>query len=268
MAAPTQTNATPAEALARPASDVFKASGGRKFALTVIMLLLLPFFLSLPAMIIWRASRGLTVDAVTLGIGAFVFGLSMLFLLVHVIHSHRQRVEIGANSVRLKVPKFRGPTPGFRYIDRQLPHAAIDRVETRGEVYRELGVPTLMRTATVVTKDGERLPLGYAHETNEDPAFPVSRMAELIAERAHVPLVRKEDVQVGSSYRALLGGLPGWEQAKEASDDSRQISAEQYQKLKSRNHVLMFYLAFVVIGLAVIGFIADLGAHGFFNRPI
>lgn len=250
------------------ASDVFKASGGRKLALTAIMALLLPFFLSMPAMILWRASRGLTVDAVALGIGALVFGLSMLFLLVHVINSHRQRIEVGPETVTLKVPKFRGPTPGFRYHDRTLPLTAIERVETRGEVYRELGVPTLMRTATVVTKDGERLPLGYAHETNEDPAFPVSRMAELIAERAKVPLVRKDDVQVGSSYRALLGGLPGWDKAGIATEASLQMSAAQYQQLKSRNHWLMFYLALTVIGLAVIGFIADLGAHGVFNQPI
>lgn len=245
---------------------VYKASGGRKVVLTVVLLLLLPFFVSLPVMIGWRASAGLVADAAWLSVVAVIFGLCLLFVLVHAIYSYRTRIEVGEAALKLKVPRWRGPTPGLFYRSSEIPYADIAKVETRGEVYRELAVPSLMRAASIVTKAGERIALGYAQEISQDPAFPIGEIAREVALRAGVPIEERSGVRVGSQYLALLRGGPRWSEA--AEDGARPAGAdahEEYDRLVGGNHRLMFYLAFVLFGLAGIALVVDLGRAGFLN---
>ena len=177
---------------------VYKAGGGRKFVLTVVLLVLMPFLISLPVMVAWRATAGHLHDAMTLGIGGAIFVAAALFLLVHIVYSYRSRIEVRDDAVKLTVPRWRGPTPGLRYVKYEIPYSDLEKVETRGEIYKEIAVPTLLRSAVLTTKTGERIHLGYVHEASEDPAFPIAHIAEEISRRSGVPLGVKASVKVGN----------------------------------------------------------------------
>lgn len=244
---------------------VYKASGGRKTALTLFLLLVMPFFISLPFIIGMRVSRGLISDSVPLIVAALVIGVSLALMLSHVIYSYRTRIELGDTGVKMTVPDWKGPTPGLRYVKHEIPYDQIARIETRGEVYRELAVPSMMRASTVLTKTGQRIHLGYSHETSEDPAIPVTEIAARIAERAGVEVREKESIRVGSQYKAMLKGTPAWDTADDETEGHRRVTGDDYAKLIQSNHKYMFYLAFVVMGLALIALVVDLGRSGFLN---
>ncbi len=252
---------------AHPSSPptVFRAGGGRKFVLTVVLLVLMPFLVSLPIMIFWRAGAGHLGDAASLAVGGFVFISAALFLLSHIVYSYRGRIEVGDDAVRLSVPKWRGPTPGLRYVKREIKYADIDRIETRGEIYKEIAVPTLLRSAMLTTKTGERVHLGYVHEASEDPAFPIREIADEISRRSGVPIGVKASVKVGSQYKALVKGTPPWDMGGDAGSPEHEMARAEYETLVHKNHVYMFYLAFILFGLAAIAFIVDIGRSGLLN---
>lgn len=257
------------EALApdRPQSSptIFRAGGGRKFVLTVVLLVLMPFLVSLPVMILWRAGAGHIGDAATLAIGGIVFVSAALFLLSHIVYSYRGRIEVGDDAVRLSVPKWRGPTPGLRYVKQEIKYSDIDKIETRGEIYKEIAVPTLLRSAMLTTKNGERVHLGYVHEASEDPAFPIREIADEISRRSGVPIGVKASVKVGSQYKALVKGTPPWDMGGDAGSPEHELARAEYETLVHKNHVYMFYLAFILFGLAAIAFIVDIGRSGLLN---
>jgi hypothetical protein len=244
---------------------IFRAGGGRKFVLTVVLLVLLPFLVSLPIMISWRAIAGHIGDAAALALGGFVFVAAALFLLSHIVYSYRGRIEVGDDAVKLTVPRWRGPTPGLRYVTRSIPYSDLDKIETRGEIYKEIAVPTLLRSAMLTTKSGERVHLGYVHEASEDPAFPIREIADEIARRSGVPIGVKASVKVGSQYKALFRGTPPWDMGGDAGSPEHEMARAEYEALVQKNHVYMFYLAFVLFGLAAIAFVVDLGRSGFLN---
>ncbi|MFO1171143.1 MAG: hypothetical protein U1E49_09250 [Hyphomicrobiaceae bacterium] len=244
---------------------VYKAGGGRKFVLTVVLLVLMPFLISLPVMVTWRATAGHLHDALTLGIGGAIFVAAALFLLVHIVYSYRSRIEVRDDAVKLTVPRWRGPTPGLRYVKYEIPYSELDKVETRGEIYKEIAVPTLLRSAVLTTKTGERIHLGYVHEASEDPAFPIAHIAEEISRRSGVPLGVKASVKVGSQYKALVKGTPAWEMGGDSGSPEHEMARAEYERLVQKNHVYMFYLAFILFGLAAIAFIVDVGRSGLLN---
>lgn len=254
---------TAAASTAKP--TVYRAGGGRKFVLTVVLLVLMPFLISLPVMVAWRAMAGHLNDALSLGIGGAIFVAAALFLLVHIVYSYRSRIEVRDDAVKLTVPKWRGPTPGLRYVKREIPYSDLEKIETRGEIYKEIAVPTLMRSAVLTTKSGERIHLGYVHEASEDPAFPVGHIAEEISRRSGVPLGVKASVKVGSQYKALVKGTPAWEMGGDSGSPEHEMARAEYEKLVHKNHVYMFYLAFILFGLAAIAFIVDVGRSGLLN---
>lgn len=244
---------------------VFRAGGGRKFVLTVVLLVLMPFLVSLPVMILWRASAGHIGDAASLAIGGIVFVAAALFLLSHIVYSYRGRIEVGDDAVRLSVPRWRGPTPGLKYVKQEIKYSDLDRIETRGEIYKEIAVPTLLRSAMLTTKSGERVHLGYVHEASEDPAFPIREIADEISRRSGVPIGVKASVKVGSQYKALVKGTPPWDMAGDAGSPEHEMARAEYETLVHKNHVYMFYLAFILFGLAAIAFIVDIGRSGLLN---
>ena len=246
-------------------TQVYKASGGRKAVLTVIVLLLSPFFISMVPMVIWRLSHGLVGDAAYLAVIAVIYGLCLAFLVSMLVFSYRSRVQVGDNSVKLELPKWSSPTPGFKYVKTEVPYDKIDRIETRGEIYRTLGVPSLLRATTLVTKDGERLHLGYSHETNQDPALPVGDIASAIAKRAGIKVKEKAGIKLDTRNRVISRKAPAWDDSPELTDEHRKIAADEYDKLINTNHKMMFYLAFVVYGLAGIAFFVELGKSGMLN---
>jgi hypothetical protein len=44
-----------------------------------------------------------------------------------------------------------------------------------------------------------------------------------------------------------------------------EMARAEYEALVHKNHVYMFYLAFILFGLAAIAFVVDLGRSGFLN---
>jgi hypothetical protein len=248
-----------------PAKTVYKASRGRKTALTFFLLLILPFFIALPFVIGMRVTRGYLVDSLPLILVGTVIAVCLALLLFHVVYSYRTRIELGETALKLNVPDWKGPTPGLSYIRKDIPYSDIDRIEMRGEVYKELAVPSMMRAASLVLKSGERIHLGYSHETSEDPAIPVTDIAARIAERAGVGMREKESIRVGSQYKAMFRGTPSWDDAADETERHRRVAEDDYRKLVQSNHKLMFHLAFIVLGLALIALLVDLGRSGFLN---
>jgi hypothetical protein len=248
-------------------TQVYRASGGRRAALTIVALLLTPFFISMIPMVIWRLSRGLIADASYLLVVAIVYGLLLLLLWTIVVYSYRSRIEIGDNAVRLVVPRHHRPAPSFSYIDKVVPYSEIDRLETRGEILRTLGVPSLLRATTLVTKSGERLHLGYTHEGSDDPALPLKRIADEVARRAGVSVKQKAGIKVDTRTRLIERDPPVWEKSEDLTDDIAKLEQETYDALVARNHRTMFYVAFLVIGLAFVIFFVELGKSGLLNSP-
>lgn len=126
-----------AEAMAQgkaPPKIVYEAGGGRKTFFSFAFLILLPFFASLPAMIVSRLTHGLWIDTVGLTVFAVCFALVMFFLLVELMMSLRTRVVLGPNAAKMTLPSGRGPTPMLRYRTHKLDYDEVQSVETRREV--------------------------------------------------------------------------------------------------------------------------------------
>ncbi|MEZ5774097.1 MAG: hypothetical protein R3D33_05150 [Hyphomicrobiaceae bacterium] len=252
----------------RPAGPrtIYKTGAGMKFWLTAAMLLLGFFFVAMVATLVFWLSHGILGNALTLAIAIAIYGVCLLLLIAHVVYTYRKRVDLGETAVGLCVPVWRGSTPTLSYVKRKIPYDQVAAVETRGEIYKAAGVPTLLKAACVVTKDGERIHLGYQHETSEDSSFKVGEIAEEIARRAGVPVSDKGIVRVGShAVAAMHGTTPPWDKAGEITAAGQPVTAEQYERMISGNHKLMYYIAFVVLGLALLGFVVDLGQSGYLN---
>src|SRR5690606_20446144 len=87
-------------------------------------------------------------------------------------------------------PAARGiAMPKFFYRTHEIPYSDIEAVETRREIYGGAIAPVMLRGARIVTKSGEKIPLGYVNEANVDPMMPVSEIASEIARRAGLGVV-------------------------------------------------------------------------------
>lgn len=242
-------------------TQVYQAGAGRKAILTLMFIMLLPFFISMPVMVFMRARAGLYTDAISLAIVAVIYGACLAFLLAHLIYSHRTKLSLGEKSVKVSVPHWRGPTPSLiKYVDKDVPYADIQSVESRGEIYKEIAVPMLMRSSSLVTKDGERLMLGYVIEDSVDAAFPFHKIAEDIAGRAGVKVTDLGAVKAGGQYRALFKGAPPWE-AEAVSDDT-------FLELKMRNHRVMGWIVIALLGLITLALVVDLSKFLNLNKIV
>ena len=239
------------------AKRVYEASDGHKTVVALVFLILLPFLVSLPVMILKRSLHGLWSGALSATILGILLGGAMLFLFIEVMSAFRTRVELGERSVKLRVPRWRGPTPGLKFVKREIPYDALNAVETRGEIYEAAKIPVLTRATYLVTKDGERLTLGYVNENEEDPDVPFTRIAKELAEQAEVPLKDIGKVHAGSQLKALRKGPP--------PIDSEPLSEEDFAEFRRRNHWLMFGMAMLLFGLTAIGILIDLYRAGYFN---
>lgn len=210
-------------------NSVYEASGGRKFVLGFVFVLLLPFVISLPVMVIERMARGLLADAMGLAIFALPALVLVLMLLNSMLFSFRTRIELGGTTASLTLPNWRGPTPGLSYKTRAVPFADIQSIETRGEIYKSLGTPLIMRTASLGLKGGERLTLGYEKDGEQDPSFDVRKIAGDLAARSGVPLADTGSVRAGSAIRAFIKGAPEWE-SKPRTD----IQVATYSLMRNR----------------------------------
>ena len=241
-----------------PTAKTYETGDARKTILAFVFLLLLPFLISIPVMILLRAVRGFWGDAlsaVTLGV---LFGCWMLFLLLHVVSAFRTRIEVNEHTVKLQVPHYHGPNPGLKYIRRELPLTEIKAVETRGEIYKAVAVPVLVNAASIVTEADERITLGYINEKDVDAPLPYPEIAAHIAHNANIALTERGCVDCGNQIKALRrANQPDWGQ--------EDISESDLAEYRRRNHWLMLGLAMLLVGLTAVGFLYDLFRSGFFG---
>lgn len=192
-------------------SKIYQASSGRKIALIVVFIGLLPFFISLPFMIYLRASKGFTYDAIILAFIMVLFALWLTFLGIHILSSLRTKIRLNELDAEFILPNWRGPLPLLPYRKISMTYDDVQKVEQRGEIYREAILPVMMRSSCIITQDGSRHILGYSKEMATDPAFPFSEISHEIAMRAGLPLSDLGTVLAGGQYKAAIKGPPDWD---------------------------------------------------------
>jgi len=174
---------------------VYSAGALRKTMLSFIFLLLLPFFGSLAPMFIQRFGAVPVPDMVGFVAMAAAFALLMLLILFELILSVRSRVVLDTSALRFTLPARGGIVPAFSYATHEIPYDQIDYVEVRREVYGGRLAPVLLKGARVVTKDGQKIPLGYVSEANEDAVIPFPEIATELALRIGKPVVDRGAVR-------------------------------------------------------------------------
>jgi hypothetical protein len=215
---------------------VYEAGGGRKLTLSLAFLILLPFFASLPAMLITRLIHGLWFDTIGLMIFSAIFAALMALLGVQLYHSIRSRVELGGNSVRITLPQGSGATPMLRFVDREVPYDQIEAVETRSVLFGNVLAPVLLRATRLKTKDGTYVRLGNVNEDNVDAALPFPEIGRKIAERAGVSVIDGGTVRRSVERRVLgligrkttIEASPPFTEAETAELGSRHVRAMKY----------------------------------------
>jgi len=230
---------------------VYQASTVRKTILSFVFLLLLPFFASLPAMMVQRIIHQLWPDMLGFTIFAVAFAIVMLLVVFELIHSIRARVVIGESSVQLTLPAARGISmPKFFYRKHDIPYSDIESVETRREIYGGTIAPVMLRGARIVTKSGQKIPLGYVSEANVDPLLPIPEIAAEIARRAGVPVVDHGTVrrQVHKKIRGI----------RATNDTAPPITEEDIAALNSRHNRLMIGICSALFLFVAVGVMVDI----------
>jgi hypothetical protein len=226
----------------------YDCGGGRKTFFSIVFLLLLPFFVSIPVMLYQRIVKGVWLDTWGLIVIAVVFAALMLLILFELMFSLRAYVEIGTDKISFTLPhRGGGVIPLIFYQSRTLPYSEIKAVETRREVYGNMIAPMMMRTVVLVLNTGERILLGYANDSDDDPRFPFPLIGRQIAERAEVPFIDK-----GNVLRRLHRKMFGMAQSEQISEES-EIAA-----LNRRHAQFLVLLVGALIVLLVIGIGADI----------
>jgi hypothetical protein len=237
---------------ASPERTVYEAGSGRQTALSMAFLILLPFYASLPAMLIMRLIRGQWLDTIGLMITAALFTSIMGLLGVQLYHSLRSRVELGKTAVRVTLPQGSGATPMVTFVDREIPYDQIEAVETRNVLFGKALAPVLLRSTRLRTKDGHHVRLGNVYEDNMDAALPFPEIGAKIAERAGCPVIDGGIVRRSVERRVL--GLLG---RKTAIENSPPLTEAEMAELKTRHTRAMKYLIVIMSALVVGGIAMD-----------
>ncbi len=231
--------------------QVHEASGIRKTILSLVFLLLLPFFVSLPAMLYQRLTNQLWTDTIGFGIFAGAFIIVMLLLVFELVHSIRSRVEINDKALKFTLPAASGAAmPKFAYRKHNIPFSDIRSIEMRREVYGGTMAPVLLRGARIITKDGEKIPLGFINESNVDPALPLPDIAHEVARRSGIEVTDR-----GYVHRTLHKKLRGIQSLAE-TDGS--IAEADVAALNRRHHNVVLAFCAVLFLLVASGILIDL----------
>lgn len=229
----------------------YGAGGGRKTAFSFLMLLLLPFFASLPVMIYQRVNHGLWFDTWQLLLVAAVFSGIMFLVLIELLFSLRAYLSLGKSSVRFTLPSGRGPTPMLRYASHDIPYHAIRSVEVRREVFGGALAPIMLRGAVIRTKDEREITLGFVSEANADPAFPYPLIAEQIARRAGLSVADQGTVWRRDGKGRQMGFMSGSAHTRHIADHM------EIEALNKSHRCLVLGLVNVLVLLVMLGIAAD-----------
>ncbi|MBI1385332.1 MAG: hypothetical protein GC150_10505 [Rhizobiales bacterium] len=230
---------------------IYEASDGHKTVLALAFLVLLPFMVSMPILFLKRSFHGLWTDALSAAVFGLLFTAWMIFLFIEVMTAMRTRIAFGENTLNLRIPNWRGPNPGVKFVKRRVPYEEIVGVETRSEIYKSAQLPVLTRATSILLKDGERIVLGYQNEHEEDPDIDFERIARQIAKRVGVDVRDRGCITAGSQIATFASGSgPDWEREP--------LSESAYKRLRSRNRWAMVALITAIVVMFGVGFVYDL----------
>ncbi|MBL8565182.1 MAG: hypothetical protein JNM89_05645 [Hyphomicrobiaceae bacterium] len=228
----------------------YGATGGRRFAFSIIFLLLLPFYVSLGPMIGSRLMHGYWTGTTGLIVLAVAFTIVIYLVLVETLASIRSEVELGLKGARVTLPKGRGLTSILQFETNEFAYSDVASVEMRREVYGGALAPMMMKGARVVKKNGDIVRLGYINEANEDPALPYIEIAERIAHRSGVPLVDGGSVR-RSARRKMLG------LRAEGPPEMHAVEEAELSELNRKHARLIIALVTALVVLVALGILSD-----------
>jgi hypothetical protein len=190
---------------------IYSHGRGLRLILSISFALILLFVVNAGAGAIWLATHNLPSTALVFGL-MFILGLViLLYIGIFLFAASHMELELGESYARMVLPSWRGPTPFFPYTEIEVPYSNIAAVETRGEIYRYFILPTMMRAVSVVNRDGDRLTLGYMREDDTDTAVELDQVAQELAQRAGVEVVKRGVVDGGNRFRVLVQDEPPWD---------------------------------------------------------
>jgi hypothetical protein len=232
-----------AQATATGEVPAYTHGRGLRVMLSVGFFLFLLFVINAGAGTVWLATHNLPGTAIVFGL-MFILGLIvLLYIGIFLFAASHTRLELCDDGAVMVLPNWRGPMPLFPYTEVEIPYDEIAAVETRGEIYRYLLLPTLMRSVSILRKDGQRFTLGYIRENTTDPAVPFNEVAQQIAQRAGVSITRRGVVDCGNRFRVMVQDEPSWE--------TNECTPVDVEKARHREKWL-WMTAFAVFGVAVV----------------
>ena len=187
----------------------YESGGGRKTFYALSFLILLPFFVSLPVMLAQRIMKGVWLDTWGLIVIAVCFLLVMVLVLFELVFSLRAKVDLGSKAIALTLPRAGGGlTPTLFYHTRTIPYEDITAVQSYCDCYGGAVAPVVLRGTRLVLKTGERIPLGFVNDVDDDPRFPFKKIARQIADRAGLEIVDLGHVKYALHQRmfGIAGG--------------------------------------------------------------
>lgn len=244
----------------RFARKVYRSGTGRRVFFSLIFVILLPFFLSLPGMLYMRLKHGQFEDSIGLAVFAVFFAIIMFLLLIELMLSVRARVELGEDRIKMTLPSGRGPTPMLFYKSSEVPYDQIQTVETRREIYGGWVLPVILQGARLTLKDGSHVRLGYVSEACVDPKFPYPEIAGIIAERARLPVIHRGNVR-----RSIRGKMLGLKLGPKMISDAVEES-EIADLNRSHSNVMLGLIGGLVV-LMLIGLVEDFSTTAPVARP-
>ncbi|MFN3743942.1 MAG: hypothetical protein ACK4TL_04480 [Hyphomicrobiaceae bacterium] len=231
---------------------VYRPGGTRRFLLAMAILLLLPFAASAPIMLVQRLSAGIWIGTGGLALLAVAFAIILGLLTTQFIHALRARVVLGPQTVEVTLPAGRWLTPALTYQSRTIHYEDIQAVETRGEVYGGAIAPVLMQGVSLITRDGERIPLGHVNAHCEDPALPCLSIGCEIARRAGIEVQDR-----GAVHRKVTRPMMG---LMASVSPDKPLAPEDMARISSRHRQVMIGIAAGLVVLLGIGLAMDLAA--------
>jgi hypothetical protein len=153
----------------------------------------------------WR-SLGAVAALALLG-GLLVVAALVWLIVAECVAAFRLRIALGPESLALRLPARRGHVrqPSFAGV---LSYADIDRVESRDEAFRQLGLIAIQTAYRLVLKDGRSIELGADRQLRA-PLF--GPAANAIADRCGLRLRQGGMVDGRAGLLAAFGtSAPAW----------------------------------------------------------
>ncbi len=188
----------------------YECGGGRKTFYALALIILLPFFVSLPVMLAQRILKGVWLDTWGLAVIAVCFTLIIVLVLFELVFSLTAKVDIGREAVAITLPRAGGGlVPTLFYHSRTINYDDIAAVQSYCDCYGGTFAPVVLRGTRLILKTGERIPLGFVNDVDDDPRFPFATIANQIAERAGIGITDLGHVKYALHQRMFGGAASG-----------------------------------------------------------